>query len=43
MTGTTAFQNTGYGGALSGGTKTWAANTGNAFVATIIGGSGLNN
>jgi hypothetical protein len=43
MTGTTAFQNTGYGGALSGGTKTWAANSGNAFVSTIIGGSGLNN
>ena len=42
MTGTTAFQNTGYGGALTGGT-TWAANSGNAFIPTIIGGSGLNN
>jgi len=43
MTGTTAFQNTGYGGALTGGTKTWAANSGNGFVPTIIGGNGLNN
>ena len=42
MTGTTAFQNTGYGGALTGGT-TWAATAGNAFIPTIIGGSGLNN
>ena len=43
MTGTTAFDKTGYGGILTGGTKTWEANANTAFAPTIIGGSGLNN
>jgi hypothetical protein len=43
MTGTTAFDKTGYGGILTGGTKTWEVNANTAFAPTIIGGSGLNN
>ena len=43
MTGTTAFDKTGYGGILTGGTKTWETNANTAFAPTIIGGSGLNN
>tara|TARA_R110002020_G_scaffold121301_1_gene275806 strand:- start:4730 stop:5149 length:420 start_codon:yes stop_codon:yes gene_type:complete len=43
MTGTTAFDQTGYGGSLTGGTATWATNNGSPFAPVIIGGGGLNN
>jgi len=43
MTGTTAFDKTGYGGIITGGTQTWEVNPNTAFAPTIIGGDGLNN
>ena len=55
MTGITAFDQTGYGGILTGGTATaggagititggtWMQNPNTAFAPTIIGGAGLNN
>ena len=43
MTGTTAFDKTGYGYILTGGTASSEPNPNTAFASTIIGGGGLNN
>jgi hypothetical protein len=44
MTGTTAYQDTGYGVSMTGGTSSATyKNPNTAFAATIIGGGGLNN